>query len=156
MGTPRTKAGFEKAISELEAKIDTVDQTLDSVEVGSEEETDAIQEKANLSIELETLKQKFEEFLLKGEQPEDEDQATETKPEESKEAMSVKKPEPAVSVEERKWPEAMYVRASAKADWVVDPYTHVKITQEYKKVVVNNWLKAQLKAGVLIEMQNDG
>lgn len=150
MGMPRTQAGFEKAIADIEEQITALEEVLDDVEVGSEEETKAIEDKANLTVDLEVIKSKFKEFLEK--QPSEEaDQSEDEQIEPEKPEITMAKAPTQTKPEERKWPETVFVRASASAGWMVDPYTHIKYTEDFKRVPVTPWLKAQIKAGLLVE-----
>lgn len=149
MGMPRTQAGFEKTIADIEEQITALDEVLDNVEVGSEEETKAIEDKANLTVDLEVIKVKFVEFLEK--QPSDSEPTEEKQIEPETPETTMAKAPTQTKAEERKWPETVYVKASAKTGWLVDPYTHTKYTEDLKKAIVSPWLKAQIKAGLLIE-----
>lgn len=142
MALPRSVKGFEKAIAEVEAVIGEIDQKLQVADADSSEEEDLLAEKAEKSIELEQLKLKFEEFKVS------EQAKAEGKDEESEEpeSESESNPEP----EEEKWPETMYVAARNDIGFMVNPYSHDKITTDYKKVVVDNWTIAQVKAGILL------
>lgn len=142
MALPRSVKGFEKAIAEVETVIGEIDQKLQVADADSSEEEDLLAEKAEKSIELEQLKLKFEEFKVS------EQAKAEGKEEESEEpeSESESNPEP----EEEKWPETMYVAARNDIGFMVNPYSHDKITTDYKKVVVDNWTIAQVKAGILL------
>ncbi|CAM0098295.1 hypothetical protein SIPHO059v1_p0009 [Vibrio phage 264E42.1] len=163
MALPRSVKGFEKAIAEVEAVIGEIDQKLQVADADSSEEEDLLAEKAEKSIELEQLKLKFEEFKVseqaKAEGKEEESEEfkvseqakAEGKDEESEgqdegQEPTEANPEP----EEEKWPETMYVAARNDIGFMVNPYSHDKITTDYKKVVVDNWTIAQVKAGILL------
>lgn len=149
MATPRSVNGFETAISEVEEKIEAIDQELQEAEAGSTEEEDLLANKAEQSVELETLKQKFVEYnereAEKAKEEEEEEDKSEAKEEEEEEAPEV---EPKKA--EAKWPETMYVAARSDVGFMVNPFNHVRITTDYKKVVVDGWVIDQVKAGLLI------
>ncbi|CAM0051913.1 hypothetical protein VPHK404_0110 [Vibrio phage K404] len=146
MALPRSVKGFEKAISEVEAVIGEIDQKLQVADADSSEEEDLLAEKAEKSIELEQLKLKFEEFKVSEQaKAEGKDEESEDDSEEPNEANEAN-PEP----EEEKWPETMLLAARNDIGFMVNPYTHVKISEGYQKVVLDNWTIAQYKAGLLV------
>lgn len=145
MATPRSHDGFKTAISVLEEVLGELDQQLQAAEADSSQEEDLLAEKAEKSIELEQLKQKYEEFTLKEQAKTKEKQADESE-DQSEDQSEDTKPEP----EEEKWPETMYVAARNDIGFMVNPYTHFKHGTGFQKVAVDNWTIAQVKAGFLI------
>lgn len=143
MATPRSVKGFEEAIAAVEAQIGDLDQQLQEAEAGSSQEEDLLADKAEASVELETLKQKFVEFnereaekeAAKEETPQEED-----KPEEA---------EPAPKQEES-WPDIVYVAVRNDIGFMVNPYTHFKHTTGFQKVATDKWTISQIKAGFLL------
>lgn len=146
MALPRSVKGFEKAIAEVEAVIGEIDQKLQVADADSSEEEDLLAEKAEKSIELEQLKVKFEEYNASEQAKAEGKESKEEEDAPAEDTPSEANPEP----EEEKWPETMYVAARNDIGFMVNPYSHDKITTDYKKVVVDNWTIAQVKAGILL------
>lgn len=142
MATPRSVKGFEEAIAAVEAQIGDLDQQLQEAEAGSSQEEDLLADKAEASVELETLKQKFVEFNEREAEKEaaKEDKSEDEKPEDD---------EPAPKQEES-WPETMYVAVRNDIGFMVNPYTHFKHTTGFQKVATDKWTISQIKAGFLI------
>lgn len=134
---PRSIKGFNSAIQKVEEELTELDQKLQAAEADSTEEEDLIAEKAEKSLKLQQLKDQFEEFK--------------TEQEESGSADDDGQQEDAEKEPEEVWPETMYVRARNDIGFMVNPYTHDRISTDFKKVVVDKWLISQVKAGFLLQ-----
>lgn len=146
MATPRSVKGFEEAIAAVEAQIGDLDQQLQEAEAGSSQEEDLLADKAEASVELETLKQKFVEFNER--EAEKEAAKEETSEEETSEEED--KPEEVEKPEEESWPDTMYVAVRNDIGFMVNPYTHFKHTTGFQKVATDKWTISQIKAGFLL------
>lgn len=144
MATPRSVKGFEEAIAAVETQIGNLDQDLQEAEAGSSQEEDLLADKAEASVELETLKQKFVEFNKR--EAEKEEAKGDDKPEEEDKPEEA---EPAPKQEES-WPETMYVAVRNDIGFMVNPYTHFKHTTGFQKVATDKWTISQIKAGFLL------
>ncbi|CAL9986528.1 hypothetical protein VPHK449_0108 [Vibrio phage K449] len=143
MATPRSVKGFEEAIAAVEAQIGDLDQQLQEAEAGSSQEEDLLADKAEASVELETLKQKFVEF---NEREAEKEAAKEDTPQEEDKP---KEAEPAPKQEES-WPDTVYVAVRNDIGFMVNPYTHFKHTTGFQKVATDKWTISQIKAGFLL------
>lgn len=146
MGTPRSEKGFNEAIEELNSKISEIDTQLVDVDPDSEEEANLIQSKAELGVELADLETKFEAFKEKQSEGSQDEEQEETPPSsDDSDASEDEKETPT----EKVWPKTVEVRAKSKVGFMVNPFNHTRITEDWKEVITDNWTINQIEAGLL-------
>lgn len=147
MATPRSTAGFEKAINEVEAKIKELDQKI--ADAPTDQEDELLASKADLEVELAILKQKFEEFQAK---QKDDEAVEETETESAAEESPKDEPKKAPVDDGLPEIDSVVSLTVARGGYMVNPHTHDKFVEgSYKKVIVDAWTRSQIKAGILTE-----
>lgn len=148
MATPRSIAGFEKAIADVNEKIEKINADL--VDAAPEDEDALYADKADLEVEVAIITQKFEEFKAK------QNEAAEVEPEVAPEPEPETKPEPKAKAKapetkpaEKVWPEVGIVTV-VRGGYMVNPHNHTRHDQgALKEVILDSWTISQIKAGIM-------